>query len=162
LTSATSPAPKQGREADARSDVLRVSVFWCSYEMLTGGRVFDGESQAGVIAAILERPAPPISDVAPPSFDCAFKKCLAKDPEEQWRTVRGLKEELAWILSGEGTIALPRSCRLHMRTRYGRARGAIFWKRLPKGLGVGGHSYKAAVWFGRLPAGSPAFGLRYS
>ena len=58
-----SPEQLQGKEADARSDIFS---FGCVlYEMLTGKRAFDGSSPASVIAAILERPAPSVAEVAP-------------------------------------------------------------------------------------------------
>jgi len=43
----------QGAEADARSDIFS---FGCAlYEMTTGRRAFDGKSQVGLLAAILEK-----------------------------------------------------------------------------------------------------------
>ena len=67
--------------------------------MLTGKRAFQGSSPASVIAAIMERPAPSIADIAPPVLDRVLKTCLAKDPDERWQTARDLKRELEWIAS---------------------------------------------------------------
>src|SRR5450631_80657 len=67
--------------------------------MLIGKRAFGGSSPASVIAAIMERPAPSIADVAPPALDRVLKKCLAKDPDDRWQTARDLKSELDWIAS---------------------------------------------------------------
>jgi serine/threonine protein kinase/Tol biopolymer transport system component len=84
-----------GQEVDARSDIFSFGLVL--YEMLTGKRAFDGASPATVIAAIMERPAPSIGNVAPPALDRALKRCLEKDPENRWQSVRDLKAELEWI-----------------------------------------------------------------
>ena len=72
-------AQATGQEIDARSDIFSFGLVL--YEMLTGKRAFEGSSPASVIAAIMERPAPSIGDVAPPALDRVLKSCLAKDPE---------------------------------------------------------------------------------
>ena len=84
-----------GQEVDARSDIFSFGLVL--YEMLTGKRAFDGASPATVIAAIMERPAPSIADVAPPALDRVLKRCLEKDPENRWQSARDLKAELEWI-----------------------------------------------------------------
>jgi hypothetical protein len=76
-------------EVDARSDIFCFGLVL--YEMLTGKRAFDGFSPATVIAAIRERPAPSIADVAPPELDRVLKRCLEKDPENRWQSIRDLK-----------------------------------------------------------------------
>jgi len=90
-------AQATGLDVDARSDIFSFGLVL--YEMLTGKRAFEGASPASVIAAIMERPAPSIADVAPPALDRVLKKCLAKDPDERWQTVRDLRDELEWIAS---------------------------------------------------------------
>jgi eukaryotic-like serine/threonine-protein kinase len=96
-------APEQfeGRQADARSDLFGFGAI--VYETVTGRRAFVGESQASVIAAILEHTPPPVSTfqpLVPPALDRIVKKCLAKDPEARWQTVRDLVDELKWIREG--------------------------------------------------------------
>jgi Tol biopolymer transport system component/tRNA A-37 threonylcarbamoyl transferase component Bud32 len=88
-------AQATGQEIDARSDIFSFGLVF--YEMLTGKRAFDGSSPATVIAAIMERPAPSISEVAPPALDRVLKRCLEKDRENRWQNARDLKAELEWI-----------------------------------------------------------------
>src|ERR1700675_9442 len=79
-----SPEQVNGEEADPRSDIFSFGLVL--YEMLTGKRAFEGRSQASVIAAILERPAPSVSDLAPAALDRVLKRCLEKDPENRWQS----------------------------------------------------------------------------
>jgi serine/threonine-protein kinase len=90
-------AQATGQEIDSRSDIFSFGLVL--YEMITGKRAFGGSSPASVIAAIMERPAPSIADVAPPALDRVLKTCLAKDPDDRWQTARDLKRELEWITS---------------------------------------------------------------
>jgi serine/threonine protein kinase len=104
-------AQANGQEIDARSDIFSFGIVL--YELLTGNRAIEGSSPASVIAAIMERPAPSIADLAPATLDRALKRCLEKDPDNRWQTARDLKSELEWIASapGEGTTASPSSSR---------------------------------------------------
>src|SRR5664279_5565382 len=94
-----------GRDVDARSDIFSFGLVL--YELLTGKRAFEGSSPASVIAAIMERPAPSIADVAPPALDRALRKCLEKDPDNRWQSARDLKSELEWIAAGPSERTAP-------------------------------------------------------
>jgi serine/threonine protein kinase/Tol biopolymer transport system component len=96
-----------GQEIDARSDIFSFGLVL--YEMLTGKRAFDGSSPATVIAAIMERPAPSIGDVAPPALDRLLKRCVEKDPENRWQNARDLKAELEWIAQAPTEVSTPPS-----------------------------------------------------
>jgi serine/threonine protein kinase len=97
-------APEQlsgSAKVDSRADLF---AFGCVlYEMLTGRRAFDGSNAASVIAAVMERPAPSLGDVAPPALDRVLKRCLEKDPENRWQNARDLK----WNLAGTGEQRAP-------------------------------------------------------
>ena len=100
-------AQGNGQEIDARSDIFSFGIVL--YELLTGNRAFVGSSPASVIAAIMERPAPSIENVAPAALDRALKRCLEKDPDNRWQTARDLKAELEWIASAPGEATTPAS-----------------------------------------------------
>jgi eukaryotic-like serine/threonine-protein kinase len=95
------PEQLEGGTADARTDIF---AFGCVlYEMLTGRKAFDGATQASVIGAILkDEPAPiaSIQPIIPASLVRVVRKCLAKDPDERWQSVRDLQDELRWIAEG--------------------------------------------------------------
>jgi serine/threonine-protein kinase len=101
-----------GQEIDARSDIFSFGLVL--YEMLTGKRAFKGSSPATVIAAIMERPAPSIGEVAPQALDRVLKRCLEKDPENRWQNARDLKTELEWIAQApSGASTAPSSAGRH-------------------------------------------------
>jgi eukaryotic-like serine/threonine-protein kinase len=91
------PEQVEGRDADARTDLFAVGALL--FEMLTGTRAFDGQTQANIVAAILERHPPPIATLEPSvplALDRIVQTCLAKDPDERWQTARDLLRELRW------------------------------------------------------------------
>ena len=98
------PEQLEGKDVDHRVDLFAFGAVL--YEMLTGKRAFEGESQASVIAAILERESRPVSELIPtnpPALDRVVKTCLAKDQEQRWQSAGDLARELRWI--GEGSTA---------------------------------------------------------
>jgi hypothetical protein len=95
------PEQLEGKEADARSDIFSLGTVL--YEMVTGGRAFQGKSQLSVASAILEKEPLPISTqqpLTPPALDRTIRVCLAKDPDERWQSAGDLWKELRWISEG--------------------------------------------------------------
>lgn len=98
-------APEQldGAEADPRSDTW---AFGCLiYEMLTGQAAFDAASQAGLIAAILERQPTPLTSVHPtisPLLDHLVRRCLEKSPDDRWQSAADIRHVLQWISDSIG------------------------------------------------------------
>ena len=108
-----SPEQVEGKELDGRSDIFSLGAVL--YEMLTGRRAFQGNSQLSVASAVLEKEPTPISIIkpmTPPGLNHAILRCLMKDPEERWQTARDLASELKWLAetgsqAGTPTLAKP-------------------------------------------------------
>ena len=83
------PEQLEGHSVDARTDIFAFGAI--VYEMIAAHRAFEGDSQASLIAAILERePASISSDqlLTPPGLERLVRKCLAKDPDTRWQSAR--------------------------------------------------------------------------
>ena len=92
------PEQLEGKDTDARSDIFGFGAV--IYEMLTGRKAFDGPSQASIIAAVMEAPAPRVTGIGgahAPQLERIVNKCLAKNPDERWQSARDLGDELRWL-----------------------------------------------------------------
>ena len=70
------PEQAKGKRVDKRADIWAFGVVL--WEMLTGRRLFDGDSTSEAIAAVLTKD--PQWDRIPPRFQWVLKRCLEKDP----------------------------------------------------------------------------------
>lgn len=92
------PEQVEAKEADERSDIFSFGAV--VYEMITGKRAFEGDSQASVLAAILRDQPPPMSErqpAVPRTFERVIRKCLEKKPDERWQSAGDLKQTLELI-----------------------------------------------------------------
>jgi serine/threonine protein kinase len=98
------------KEVDARTDIFAFGAV--VYEMATGKRAFEGESQASVISAIMTTDPPPMSSLqpmTPPVLNRVMKKCLAKERDDRWHAAKDLCDEQK-ALSTVGTPKTDGGC----------------------------------------------------
>lgn len=92
-----SPEQAQGktREIDHRSDIFS---FGCIlYEAITGHRPFEGTDTIDILNRIIREPVTPITDLnplAPPDLQRIVRRCLAKDPEDRYQTIKDVAIEI--------------------------------------------------------------------
>jgi serine/threonine protein kinase/tetratricopeptide (TPR) repeat protein len=92
-----SPEQAQGKtkEIDHRSDIFS---FGCIlFEAVTGQKPFEGESVIKSLHMVVYEPAPPITDLnpsAPPELQRIVRRCLAKDPDERYQSIKEVAIEL--------------------------------------------------------------------
>ena len=92
-------APEQAkgktREVDHRSDVFS---FGCIlYETVTGKRAFAGQDMLDSLHKIVYGPTPLIKETtpnAPDELQRIVRRCLAKDPDERYQTIKDVAIEL--------------------------------------------------------------------
>jgi len=92
-----SPEQAQGKtkDIDQRSDVFS---FGCIlFEACTGKKPFEGESVIKSLHMVVYEPAPLIADLnpsAPAELQRIVRRCLAKDPEERYQSIKDVAIEL--------------------------------------------------------------------
>lgn len=92
------PEQLEGKEADNRTDIFAFGSVL--YEMLTQRKAFAGNSQATLIAAVINTDPPPLANIdsrIPPALDRIVRTCLAKDPEDRWQSARDIALELKFV-----------------------------------------------------------------
>ena len=92
-----SPEQAQGKttEIDQRSDIFS---FGCIlFEAVTGQKAFAGKDTVDSLNKIIREPFASISDLnpaAPADLQRIVRRCLAKDPEERYQTIKDVAIEL--------------------------------------------------------------------
>src|SRR5262249_58301225 len=85
----TSPEQAQGRAVEHGTDIFS---FGCLlYEAATGKRAFESESTIDTLHKIVHAPVPLVKDVnpaAPADLTRIVRRCLAKDPDDRYQSIR--------------------------------------------------------------------------
>src|SRR6516225_1679905 len=109
-----SPEQAQGKKVDTRSDVF--SFASVLYEMITGQRAFQGETNLSTLSAILDKEPTPVSVIAkeaPPELEKLIARCLRKDAERRIQHMGDVKLALEELKeeSDSGKLHAPPSPR---------------------------------------------------
>jgi len=93
-----SPEQVQGKAVDHRSDIFS---FGCVlYEAATRRRPFQADTDVETLHQILKDPPPAIDELnpnVPSDLRRVVRRCLAKNPERRWQSMKDLALELAEI-----------------------------------------------------------------
>ncbi len=103
-----SPEQVQGKKVDQRTDLF---AFGCLlYEAATGRKPFTGDSSVDVMHAILRETPSPVEEInpqAPRVLVRTIRRCLAKEPEKRFQSMKDLALELHDMVEEWATLATP-------------------------------------------------------
>jgi serine/threonine protein kinase/Tfp pilus assembly protein PilF len=92
-----SPEQALGKSLDHRTDIFSLGVVL--YEMATGARPFDGDSDAAVYDAILHK-APPRDQKISNALDVVIRHAVEKEPAARYQAASELRADLKRIEAG--------------------------------------------------------------
>jgi eukaryotic-like serine/threonine-protein kinase len=91
-----SPEAAVGQEVDARTDIFAVGIIL--WELLSGQRLFLGETDFQTVKKVQSANVPPISAInkrVPQELERIIARALARDPAQRYGTARALGMELS-------------------------------------------------------------------
>jgi eukaryotic-like serine/threonine-protein kinase len=141
-------APEQAAadpRTDQRADLFALGVI--GYEMLTGGRPFQGDTAAEVLSASLTLPPAPLdADAAiPASLAQVIMRCLEKRARDRWPDATALLEALETVATEVGGVT-PAGTPPHP------APGRRRWPLIAATASIGVLVVSAVAWLARAPA----------
>lgn len=101
-----SPEQAWGKTLDGRSDIFSLGIVL--FEMLTGRKLFYGDSEMSIIERVREAKLPDFEqykDIIPPQLEKIIRKALEKDPDRRYRDARSLETDLEKFVRNMGITA---------------------------------------------------------
>ncbi|HVN78034.1 MAG TPA: protein kinase [Terriglobia bacterium] len=104
-----SPEQAEGKKLDERTDIF--SFGSVLYEMVTGRKAFDGDTNISTLGAILKQEPKPVSELSPDmphDLEKVINRCLRKDPGRRFQDMEDLKVALEELKeeSDSGKLAM--------------------------------------------------------
>ena len=99
-----SPEQCRGKAVDRRTDVFALGILL--YELTTGVRLFDGETEVATLNQIVNEPIPPPSGRVPGfplELEAILLRALSYSPDERFATASELSSALAEFAARHGT-----------------------------------------------------------
>jgi Tol biopolymer transport system component len=115
-----SPEQATGGHVDVRSDIFSFGATL--YEMATGTRAFAGRSSAEVVAALLQSPPKPPTQIVgsiPPALERLIMRCLQREPEQRYQSMIDVKNDLQGIDQACRTSGAARQTAVRRKIRRG-------------------------------------------
>lgn len=103
-----SPEQAQGKQVDHRTDIFSLGLIL--FEMVTGGRPFNGDSRVALLASIIRDPSPNIQELrpdVPPMLRRIIERCLAKDPNRRYQSLMDLRADLEDVRDTPASARIP-------------------------------------------------------
>jgi eukaryotic-like serine/threonine-protein kinase len=104
-----SPEAARGEEVDHRADIFAVGILL--YEMLTGKRLFYGETDYQTVELVRNAKVPPLRPQNPqvePELEDIVRKALSKRPEDRYQSATDLQDALAQYSYSRGLKVISR------------------------------------------------------
>jgi eukaryotic-like serine/threonine-protein kinase len=98
-----SPEAAMGQDVDSRTDIFAVGIIL--WELLTGQRLFLGETDFQTVKKVQQAVVPPVGQLnkkVPPELERIVNKALARDPAHRYATARELGIDLSKFMFSYG------------------------------------------------------------
>jgi serine/threonine-protein kinase len=118
-------SPEQARgdqQLDGRSDLFSLGVTF--HELLTARRVFQRDTELGVLLALMDQPIPPPSTYrpdVPPALDRIVMKALERRREDRYASAAEMRADLEEFLRGTASIPGVSQLAQYMQGMFGAA-----------------------------------------
>ncbi len=103
-----SPEAALGQEVDARTDIFAVGIIL--WEMLSGRRLFSGDTDFATVKQVQKAEIPSISQInkdVPIELERIIARSLAREPSKRYQTARDLGRDLISFLYSRGRAVSP-------------------------------------------------------
>ncbi|MBW1871320.1 MAG: serine/threonine protein kinase, partial [Deltaproteobacteria bacterium] len=111
-----SPEQVRGMPLDHRTDIFSLGILL--YEMLTGERLFGGESDFGTLEKVrnaIIAPPTTYNRKIPSDLEAIVMRALAREPEERYDWASDLQEDISKFLLEDGSLITTKSLAAFMR-----------------------------------------------